>query len=102
MCVCVTGGMDVWVISADERAKHDQQFLSLSPTSSGHITGETTLSLPCSLSNSLSLFRHLYTSLALSLSLSLSLSLPPPPPPPSSFLSRPIVDTGAQPEHENK
>uniref|UniRef100_A0AAY4BGT7 EH domain-containing protein n=1 Tax=Denticeps clupeoides TaxID=299321 RepID=A0AAY4BGT7_9TELE len=34
------GGMDVWVISSDERAKHDQQFLGLSPTPSGYITGD--------------------------------------------------------------
>ncbi|CAG5994400.1 unnamed protein product [Menidia menidia] len=30
---------DVFLISVDERAKHDQQFLSLSPTAGGYITG---------------------------------------------------------------
>ncbi|XP_037638975.1 intersectin-1 isoform X1 [Sebastes umbrosus] len=33
-------GPDVFLISADERAKHDQQFLSLSPTAGGYITGD--------------------------------------------------------------
>uniref|UniRef100_A0A8C2WYQ8 Intersectin-1 n=1 Tax=Cyclopterus lumpus TaxID=8103 RepID=A0A8C2WYQ8_CYCLU len=31
---------DVFLISVDERAKHDQQFLSLSPTAGGYITGD--------------------------------------------------------------
>ncbi|KAF4075175.1 hypothetical protein AMELA_G00231600 [Ameiurus melas] len=34
------GGLDTWVISADERAKHDQQFHSLTPTPAGFITGD--------------------------------------------------------------
>ncbi|KAM9726715.1 LOW QUALITY PROTEIN: intersectin-1 [Menidia menidia] len=33
-------GPDVFLISMDERAKHDQQFLSLSPTAGGYITGD--------------------------------------------------------------
>ncbi|XP_057703349.1 intersectin-1 isoform X3 [Corythoichthys intestinalis] len=33
-------GSDVFLISVDERAKHDQQFHSLSPTAGGYITGE--------------------------------------------------------------
>ncbi|XP_013878187.1 intersectin-1 [Austrofundulus limnaeus] len=33
-------GPDVFQISADERAKHDQQFHSLSPTAGGYITGD--------------------------------------------------------------
>uniref|UniRef100_A0A8C2X5V6 Intersectin-1 n=1 Tax=Cyclopterus lumpus TaxID=8103 RepID=A0A8C2X5V6_CYCLU len=32
--------MNVFLISVDERAKHDQQFLSLSPTAGGYITGD--------------------------------------------------------------
>ncbi|KAJ8352480.1 hypothetical protein SKAU_G00239560 [Synaphobranchus kaupii] len=32
------GGLDAWVISVDERAKHDQQFHSLAPTPTGFIT----------------------------------------------------------------
>lgn len=32
-------GPDVFLISVDERAKHDQQFHSLSPTAGGYITG---------------------------------------------------------------
>lgn len=39
-CVCVLGP-DVFLISVDERAKHDQQFHSLSPTAGGYITGNT-------------------------------------------------------------
>ncbi|XP_061081818.1 intersectin-1-like [Conger conger] len=35
-----TGGLDTWLISVDERAKHDQQFHSLSPTPAGFITGD--------------------------------------------------------------
>ncbi|XP_035250130.1 intersectin-1-like isoform X3 [Anguilla anguilla] len=35
-----TGGLDAWVISVDERAKHDQQFHGLSPTPAGFITGD--------------------------------------------------------------
>ncbi|XP_031730606.1 intersectin-1 isoform X1 [Anarrhichthys ocellatus] len=31
---------DVFLISVDERVKHDQQFLSLSPTAGGYITGD--------------------------------------------------------------
>ncbi|XP_035265370.1 intersectin-1 isoform X1 [Anguilla anguilla] len=34
------GGLDAWVISVDERAKHDQQFHSLAPTPAGFITGD--------------------------------------------------------------
>lgn len=34
------GGSDTWVISVDERAKHDQQFHSLTPTPAGFITGD--------------------------------------------------------------
>ncbi|KAJ8004182.1 hypothetical protein DPEC_G00156120 [Dallia pectoralis] len=34
------GGLDAWVISPDERAKHDQQFVSLTPTQAGLITGD--------------------------------------------------------------
>ncbi|XP_049325973.1 intersectin-1 isoform X5 [Astyanax mexicanus] len=34
------GGLDTWVISVDERAKHDQQFHSLAPTPAGFITGD--------------------------------------------------------------
>lgn len=37
--VCVLLGPDVFLISADERAKHDQQFHSLSPNAGGYITG---------------------------------------------------------------
>uniref|UniRef100_A0A3P8N8J4 Intersectin-1 n=1 Tax=Astatotilapia calliptera TaxID=8154 RepID=A0A3P8N8J4_ASTCA len=33
-------GPDVFLISVDERAKHDQQFHSLSPTAGGFITGD--------------------------------------------------------------
>uniref|UniRef100_A0A8C6M8R2 Intersectin-1 n=1 Tax=Nothobranchius furzeri TaxID=105023 RepID=A0A8C6M8R2_NOTFU len=33
-------GPDVFQISVDERAKHDQQFHSLSPTAGGYITGD--------------------------------------------------------------
>uniref|UniRef100_A0A3Q1HZS5 Intersectin-1 n=1 Tax=Acanthochromis polyacanthus TaxID=80966 RepID=A0A3Q1HZS5_9TELE len=33
-------GPDVFLISVDERAKHDQQFHSLSPTAGGYITGD--------------------------------------------------------------
>ncbi|MED6247744.1 Intersectin 1 (SH3 domain protein) [Ataeniobius toweri] len=33
-------GQDVFLITADERAKHDQQFHSLSPTAGGYITGD--------------------------------------------------------------
>ncbi|XP_042288784.1 intersectin-1 isoform X3 [Thunnus maccoyii] len=33
-------GPDVFLISVDERAKHDQQFHSLSPTARGYITGD--------------------------------------------------------------
>uniref|UniRef100_A0A3B4EIV0 Intersectin-1 n=1 Tax=Pygocentrus nattereri TaxID=42514 RepID=A0A3B4EIV0_PYGNA len=33
-------GLDTWVISVDERAKHDQQFHSLTPTPAGFITGD--------------------------------------------------------------
>ncbi|XP_061822674.1 intersectin-1 isoform X3 [Nerophis lumbriciformis] len=33
-------GPDMFLISVDERAKHDQQFLSLSPTAGGYITGD--------------------------------------------------------------
>ncbi|KAJ8252974.1 hypothetical protein GJAV_G00207770 [Gymnothorax javanicus] len=35
-----SGGLDAWVISVDERAKHDQQFHSLSPGPTGFITGD--------------------------------------------------------------
>ncbi|XP_036400714.1 intersectin-1 isoform X2 [Megalops cyprinoides] len=35
-----SGGLDAWVISVDERAKHDQQFHSLAPTPAGFITGD--------------------------------------------------------------
>ncbi|XP_063067852.1 intersectin-1 isoform X2 [Engraulis encrasicolus] len=34
------GGADAWVISVDERAKHDQQFHSLTPSPAGFITGD--------------------------------------------------------------
>uniref|UniRef100_A0A4W5N7Z1 Intersectin-1 n=1 Tax=Hucho hucho TaxID=62062 RepID=A0A4W5N7Z1_9TELE len=34
------GGLDAWVISLDERAKHDQQFVSLAPSPAGYITGD--------------------------------------------------------------
>ncbi|XP_072513899.1 intersectin-1 isoform X2 [Salminus brasiliensis] len=34
------GGLDTWVISVDERAKHDQQFHTLTPTPAGFITGD--------------------------------------------------------------
>ncbi|KAL1022328.1 hypothetical protein UPYG_G00025200 [Umbra pygmaea] len=34
------GGLDAWAISPDERAKHDQQFVSLTPTPAGFITGD--------------------------------------------------------------
>ncbi|KAK7165894.1 hypothetical protein R3I93_005850 [Phoxinus phoxinus] len=34
------GGSETWVISVDERVKHDQQFHSLTPTPSGFITGD--------------------------------------------------------------
>uniref|UniRef100_A0A3Q2T863 Intersectin-1 n=1 Tax=Fundulus heteroclitus TaxID=8078 RepID=A0A3Q2T863_FUNHE len=44
VCVCVcrvrASGQDVFLITADERAKHDQQFHSLSPTAGGFITGD--------------------------------------------------------------
>ncbi|KAM7385237.1 hypothetical protein PAMP_001330 [Pampus punctatissimus] len=33
-------GPDVFLITVDERAKHDQQFHSLSPTAGGYITGD--------------------------------------------------------------
>lgn len=33
-------GPDVFAISVDERAKHDQQFHSLSPSAGGFITGD--------------------------------------------------------------
>ncbi|TKS85984.1 Intersectin-1 SH3 domain-containing protein 1A SH3P17 [Collichthys lucidus] len=33
-------GPDVFLISVDERAKHDQQFHSLAPTAGGYITGD--------------------------------------------------------------
>uniref|UniRef100_A0A672HXY7 Intersectin 1 (SH3 domain protein) n=1 Tax=Salarias fasciatus TaxID=181472 RepID=A0A672HXY7_SALFA len=36
-----TGQCDVFLISVDERAKHDQQFHSLSPTAGGYITGRS-------------------------------------------------------------
>lgn len=36
---CALLGPDVFLISVDERAKHDQQFLSLSPNAGGYITG---------------------------------------------------------------
>lgn len=39
MSVCFGLGPDVFLISVDERAKHDQQFHSLSPTAGGYITG---------------------------------------------------------------
>lgn len=43
LCVCVCGGgllgPDVFLISVDERTKHDQQFHSLSPNAGGYITG---------------------------------------------------------------
>lgn len=32
------GNLDIWAITVEERAKHDQQFHSLKPTS-GFITG---------------------------------------------------------------
>lgn len=34
-------GPDVFTISVDERAKHDQQFHGLSPSAGGFITGDT-------------------------------------------------------------
>uniref|UniRef100_A0A4W5MR85 Intersectin-1 n=1 Tax=Hucho hucho TaxID=62062 RepID=A0A4W5MR85_9TELE len=34
------GGLDAWVISLEERAKHDQQFVSLAPSPAGYITGD--------------------------------------------------------------
>ncbi|XP_018613977.2 intersectin-1 isoform X2 [Scleropages formosus] len=34
------GGLDAWVISLEERAKHDQQFHSLAPSPAGFITGD--------------------------------------------------------------
>uniref|UniRef100_A0A3B3S449 Intersectin-1 n=1 Tax=Paramormyrops kingsleyae TaxID=1676925 RepID=A0A3B3S449_9TELE len=34
------GGADAWVITVEERAKHDQQFHSLSPSPAGFITGD--------------------------------------------------------------
>lgn len=37
--VCLCLGPDVFLITVDERAKHDQQFHSLSPTAGGYITG---------------------------------------------------------------
>uniref|UniRef100_A0A4W6BLU1 Intersectin-1 n=1 Tax=Lates calcarifer TaxID=8187 RepID=A0A4W6BLU1_LATCA len=44
MCICIlfvgVVGPDVFLISVDERAKHDQQFHSLSPTAGGYITGD--------------------------------------------------------------
>uniref|UniRef100_A0A8C7IQD6 Intersectin 1 n=1 Tax=Oncorhynchus kisutch TaxID=8019 RepID=A0A8C7IQD6_ONCKI len=36
----LSGGLDAWVISLDERAKHDQQFVSLAPSPAGYITGD--------------------------------------------------------------
>ena len=41
VCMCLFCGLgpDVFLISVDERAKHDQQFHSLSPTAGGYITG---------------------------------------------------------------
>lgn len=46
LCVCLLFlmdalGPDVFLISVDERAKHDQQFHSLSPSAGGFITGNT-------------------------------------------------------------
>lgn len=46
LCACLLFlmdalGPDVFLISVDERAKHDQQFHSLSPTAGGFITGNT-------------------------------------------------------------
>lgn len=42
VCSCVgVSGPDVFLISVDERAKHDQQFHSLSPNAGGYITGNT-------------------------------------------------------------
>lgn len=43
VCVCLLCGLgpDVFLISVDERAKHDQQFHSLSPTAGGFITGNS-------------------------------------------------------------
>lgn len=41
--VCVWFGPDVFQVSVDERAKHDQQFHSLSPTAGGYITGTSQL-----------------------------------------------------------
>uniref|UniRef100_A0A8C9U095 Intersectin-1 n=1 Tax=Scleropages formosus TaxID=113540 RepID=A0A8C9U095_SCLFO len=35
-----SGGLDAWVISLEERAKHDQQFHSLAPSPAGFITGD--------------------------------------------------------------
>lgn len=32
-------GQDVFLITPDERAKHDQQFHGLAPSASGYITG---------------------------------------------------------------
>uniref|UniRef100_A0A8C9ST02 Intersectin 1 n=1 Tax=Scleropages formosus TaxID=113540 RepID=A0A8C9ST02_SCLFO len=40
LSVSVSGGLDAWVISVDERAKHEQQFHSLTPTLAGFITGD--------------------------------------------------------------
>ena len=34
----ITGSLDIWAITVEERAKHDQQFHSLKPIS-GFITG---------------------------------------------------------------
>lgn len=39
LCACALLGPDVFLISVDERAKHDQQFHSLSPNAGGYITG---------------------------------------------------------------
>uniref|UniRef100_A0A3P9AHP7 Intersectin 1 (SH3 domain protein) n=1 Tax=Esox lucius TaxID=8010 RepID=A0A3P9AHP7_ESOLU len=38
--ISIYWGLDAWVISPDERAKHDQQFVSLTPTQAGFITGD--------------------------------------------------------------
>lgn len=37
-CVWTAGSLDIWAITVEERAKHDQQFQSLKPIS-GFITG---------------------------------------------------------------
>ena len=42
VCVCTRALLlcsDVFLISVDERAKHDQQFHSLAPNAGGYITG---------------------------------------------------------------